>query len=179
MILSMVRSVCKSDCTLPLTTKATSPGFTCAPSSIKTSISNDGSNAANTRRATSIPARIPSSLTRSLERPISSAGMQHNVVCRHRLYLRQKPMQSGHQSVDREFSYSRFIFTIFLITHISPYQKREGNKIIAIFVAWSAVHLTPSDRQMYAKNLYIHMKIDFLVVGKQRNQLHRRHYRIL
>ena len=80
MILSIRRSVCNRERTLPDTTKAMSPFFTREPSSKKTSICIVGSKRLNTLRAMSTPANIPSSLMRRWLLPIASSGMQQSVV---------------------------------------------------------------------------------------------------
>ena len=80
MTFSIKRSVCKSDCTLPSTSKAMSPFFTSAPSWIKTVIFSSGSKVWKIRSAISTPARTPSSLIKRWLFPISVGGMQHKVV---------------------------------------------------------------------------------------------------
>ena len=76
---SIRRSVCSRERTLPVTTIAMSPFFTCAPSCMSTSTFIVSSNLANTFFATSTPARMPSSFIRRCDLPMASSGMQHKV----------------------------------------------------------------------------------------------------
>ncbi len=80
MMLSIRRSVCRRERTLPVTIIATSPFFTLEPSPINTSTCMVGSKRANTFLATSTPASIPSSLISNLLFPIASSGIQQRVV---------------------------------------------------------------------------------------------------
>ena len=79
-MLSIRRSVCSNDRTLPTTSKAMSLGFTSSPSCIYCVMRSSLSNISNTFLATSMPAIMPVSLTISLERPMASAGIQQSVV---------------------------------------------------------------------------------------------------
>ena len=91
-MLSIKRSVCKSDCIFPSTTNATSPTLTLSPSCKNCVIFNSESNVAKMRFATSTPAKIPFSLIISCDFPIAVSGMQESVV------WSPSPISSANQS---------------------------------------------------------------------------------
>ena len=79
-MLSISRSVCKRERTLPAVSKTISPGFTFWPSCINTVVCNCGSKSLNTSRATRTPATIPASLISNMDLPRAEAGMQLKLV---------------------------------------------------------------------------------------------------